>query len=96
VSAVSTPNPKAQTSEKTTYGGAIHDALAEEMERNPDMICMGEDIGILGGAFQITDGLQARYGKDRVVDMPISEAGIVGAATGAALNGKTVMAENIL
>ena len=79
--------------QKTNYGAAIREALYEEMERNSDMICLGEDIGILGGAFQITDGLQAKYGADRVVDMPISEATIVGAATGAALNGKTVMAE---
>jgi len=78
---------------KTNYGTAIREALFEEMQRNPDMICMGEDIGILGGAFQITDGLQAKYGADRVVDMPISESAIVGTATGAALNGKTVMAE---
>ena len=78
---------------KTTYGTAIREALYEEMESNPDMLCMGEDIGILGGAFQITDGLQAKYGKDRVIDMPISEAAIVGTATGCALNGKTVMAE---
>lgn len=78
---------------KKDFGTAITEALFEEMEANPDMICLGEDIGILGGAFQITTGLQAKFGVDRVVDMPISEAAIVGTATGAALNGKTVMAE---
>lgn len=85
--------PSSDAAAKTQYGAAIREALYEEMERNPDMLCMGEDIGILGGAFQITDGLQAKYGTDRVIDMPISEAAIVGTATGAALHGKTVMAE---
>jgi len=63
------------------------------MGRNPDMICQGEDIGILGGAFGVTDGLQAKYGDQRVVDMPISEGCIIGSAVGLALAGKTVMAE---
>lgn len=83
----------ASTGVKKNYLTALKEALYEEMERNPDMICQGEDIGILGGAFGVTDGLQARYGADRVVDMPISEACIVGSAVGLALNGKTVMAE---
>jgi 2-oxoisovalerate dehydrogenase E1 component beta subunit len=63
------------------------------MARNPKMLCQGEDIGRLGGAFGVTDGLQAKYGEARVVDMPISEAAIVGSAVGMALNGMTVMAE---
>ncbi len=78
---------------KKNYLNALRDALDEEMQRNPDMICQGEDIGLLGGAFGVTDGLQAKYGVNRVVDMPISEACIVGSAVGMALNGKTVMAE---
>jgi len=78
---------------KKNYVTAIKEALFEEMERNPDMICQGEDIGILGGAFGVTEGLQAKYGTDRVIDMPISEACIVGSAVGMALAGKTVMAE---
>jgi len=72
---------------------AIREALDEELGSNPDMLCLGEDIGLLGGAFGVTDGLQAKYGEQRVIDMPISEAAIVGVAVGAALNGKTVMAE---
>jgi pyruvate/2-oxoglutarate/acetoin dehydrogenase E1 component len=72
---------------------AIREALFEEMARNPDMICLGEDIGILGGAFTATQGLQAEFGDHRVIDMPISEGAIVGAGVGAALNGKTVMCE---
>ena len=79
--------------ERKTYLTALKEALFEEMELNPDMICQGEDIGILGGAFGVTEGLQAKYGDQRVVDMPISEACIVGSAVGMALNGKTVMAE---
>lgn len=78
---------------KKNYLTAIREGIAEEMERNPDMICMGEDIGILGGAFGVTDGLMARYGRERVYDMPISEAAIVGIACGLCLNGKTVMVE---
>jgi pyruvate/2-oxoglutarate/acetoin dehydrogenase E1 component len=78
---------------KKNYVTAIKEALTEEMERNPDMICQGEDIGILGGAFGATEGLLARYGSDRVIDMPISEGCIVGSAVGLALAGKTVMAE---
>ena len=78
---------------KKNYLTALREALFEEMELNPDMVCQGEDIGILGGAFGVTEGLQAKYGDDRVVDMPISEACIVGSAVGMALNGKTVMAE---
>lgn len=79
--------------EKKNYLTALQEAIFEEMERDADMICMGEDIGLLGGAFGVTDGLQAKYGKHRVLDMPISEAAIVGVACGAAMNGKRVMAE---
>lgn len=78
---------------KKNYLTALKEAIDEEMLRNPDMICQGEDIGLLGGAFGVTDGLQAKYGNKRVVDMPISEAAIIGSAVGMALNGKTVMAE---
>ncbi|GAB4123638.1 MAG: alpha-ketoacid dehydrogenase subunit beta [Fimbriimonadaceae bacterium] len=81
------------SSTKKNYLTAIKEAIAEEMARNPHMIAMGEDIGILGGAFGVTDGLQARFGPERVIDMPISEGAIVGTACGMALNGKTVMVE---
>lgn len=79
--------------QKKNYLTALKEALFEEMERNEDMICLGEDIGLLGGAFGVTEGLQMTYGSNRVIDMPISEAAIVGVSTGAAMNGKTVMAE---
>lgn len=78
---------------KKNYLTALKEAIDEEMARNPLMLCQGEDIGRLGGAFGVTDGLQEKYGEARVVDMPISEAAIVGSAVGMALNGMTVMAE---
>jgi pyruvate/2-oxoglutarate/acetoin dehydrogenase E1 component len=82
-----------EASLKKNYLTALKEAIDEELSANPDFICLGEDIGILGGAFGVTEGLQAKHGKDRVVDMPISEAAIVGAGVGAALNGKSVMCE---
>ena len=72
---------------------SLKEAIDEELARNPDLICLGEDIGLLGGAFGVTEGLQAKYGSHRVYDMPISEAAIVGVGVGACLNGKTVLAE---
>lgn len=78
---------------KRNYLQALNEALHEEMESNPDMICLGEDIGLLGGAFGVTEGLLGRFGSDRVIDTPISESLIVGAAVGMALDGRTVMAE---
>jgi 2-oxoisovalerate dehydrogenase E1 component beta subunit len=68
---------------EVTYLEAIRQALAEEMERDPDVFCLGEDIGKYGGAFKATEGLLERFGPGRVIDTPISEAAIVGAAAGA-------------
>lgn len=85
--------PEIATPAKVNYLTALNQALDEEMSRNGDMILMGEDIGALGGAFGVTDGLLDRYGRSRVYDMPISEAAIVGVACGLCLNGKTVVAE---
>ncbi len=76
-----------------TYLEAIRDAIAEEMERDPNVFIMGEDIGAFGGAFKVTDGLHARFGDARVIDTPISEAGIVGAAAGAAHMGMRPIVE---
>jgi pyruvate/2-oxoglutarate/acetoin dehydrogenase E1 component len=78
---------------KKNYLTALREAIDEEMGRNPNLLCLGEDIGILGGAFGVTEGLQAKYGANRVIDMPISEGAIIGTSVGAALNGKAVMAE---
>lgn len=78
---------------KKNYLTALKEAIFEEMARNPKMVVQGEDIGLLGGAFGVTEGLQEKFGNKRVVDMPISEACIVGSAVGLALNGYTVVAE---
>jgi pyruvate/2-oxoglutarate/acetoin dehydrogenase E1 component len=61
---------------------AIREALFEEFERDPAVVALGEDIGVFGGAFKATDGLLAKFGPERVIDTPISETAIVGAACG--------------
>ncbi len=76
-----------------TYLEAIREALFEEMERDSNVFCLGEDIGAYGGAFKVTDGLLAKYGENRVIDTPISEAGFVGAAAGAAHMGMRPVVE---
>src|SRR5688500_407708 len=67
-----------------TYLEAIREALVEEMERDPAVLCLGEDIGAYGGAFKVTAGRLERCGDRRVIDTPVAEAAIVGAAAGAA------------
>jgi 2-oxoisovalerate dehydrogenase E1 component beta subunit len=76
-----------------TYLEAIREALFEEMERDPNVFMIGEDIGVFGGAFKVTEGLQAKFGESRVIDSPISEIGIVGAAAGAAHMGMRPVVE---
>jgi len=61
---------------------AIRQAIFEEMDRDPAVVAVGEDIGVYGGAFKVTEGLLAKFGPDRVMDAPIAETGIVGAACG--------------
>ena len=77
----------------TTYLEAIREGLWEEMERDANVFLLGEDIGAYGGAFKVTAGFFERFGARRVVDTPISEAAIVGAAIGAALMGLRPVAE---
>ncbi|MGA3097743.1 MAG: alpha-ketoacid dehydrogenase subunit beta [Bryobacteraceae bacterium] len=77
----------------TTYLEAIREGLWEEMERDPDVFLLGEDIGVYGGAFKVTAGFHERFGERRVVDTPISEAAIVGAAIGASFLGLRPVAE---
>ncbi len=72
---------------ETTYVEAIRSGIWEEMERDPNVFVMGEDVGEYGGAFKATMGLLERFGEKRVVDTPISESAIVGAGTGAAIYG---------
>lgn len=76
-----------------TYLEAIRQALFEEMERDPNVFLIGEDIGVYGGAFKVTEGLYERYGAERVIDTPISESAIVGAACGAAMMGMRPVVE---
>jgi pyruvate/2-oxoglutarate/acetoin dehydrogenase E1 component len=76
-----------------TFLEAIREALREEMERDPDVFLMGEDIGAYGGAFKVTEGLLEQFGERRVIDTPISEAGFVGAAAGAAHMGMRSVVE---
>jgi pyruvate/2-oxoglutarate/acetoin dehydrogenase E1 component len=72
---------------EVTYLKAINQGLHEEMRRDDNVFVMGEDVGELGGAFKVTEGLLEAYGEDRVIDTPISEALIVGAGIGAAMLG---------
>jgi len=76
-----------------TYLDAIREALVEEMARDENVFLLGEDIGAYGGAFKVTDGLLARFGEQRVIDTPISEIAIVGAAAGAAHMGMRPVVE---
>ncbi|MEU6700023.1 alpha-ketoacid dehydrogenase subunit beta [Pseudonocardia sp. NPDC046786] len=71
----------------TTMAKALNDGLRAAMERDPKVLIMGEDVGRLGGVFRITDGLQKDFGEQRVLDTPLSESGIIGAAIGLAVRG---------
>ncbi len=76
-----------------SYAQALVDAMREEMKRDESVFCLGEDIGLYGGAYGATRGLFQEFGKWRVLDTPISEAGIGGAAVGAAMAGMRPVAE---
>jgi pyruvate dehydrogenase E1 component beta subunit len=70
-----------------TYREALNQALREEMERDSSVFLLGEDVGLYGGSFKVTDGLLAEFGSERVLDTPIAEGSIVGMAVGAAMAG---------
>lgn len=72
---------------------ALNQALDQAMERDERIVLLGEDIGRDGGVFRVTDGLQKKYGAERVIDTPLSESGIVGASIGLAVNGMRPVAE---
>ena len=72
---------------------AINSALALEMEMDPSVVLLGEDVGLNGGVFRVTEGLQKRFGAARVIDTPLAEGGIVGTAIGMAMNGLRPVAE---
>ncbi|MDB4951562.1 MAG: pdhB2 [Gemmatimonadetes bacterium] len=70
-----------------TYREALGQALAEEMERDPDVFLMGEEVGVYNGAYKVSKGLLDRFGEERVVDTPITELGFAGLGVGAAMTG---------
>ena len=76
-----------QETGEMTYLEAISDGLREEMRRDESVICFGEDIGAFGGAFKVTDGFIEEFGAARVIDAPLAENAIIGAAVGAAAEG---------
>src|SRR5919107_189792 len=96
---MTTAAKKEHKSERPARGGvvtfveAIRQGLWEEMERDESVFLIGEDVGVYGGAFKVTDGLLDEFGNERVIDTPISEGAIVGAACGAALMGLRPVAE---
>jgi pyruvate/2-oxoglutarate/acetoin dehydrogenase E1 component len=77
----------------TTYLDAIREAMIEEVRRDPRVFLIGEDVGLYGGAFKTSAGMIEEFGPGRVIDTPISEVAIVGAASGAALMGMRPIAE---
>jgi 2-oxoisovalerate dehydrogenase E1 component beta subunit len=72
---------------------AIREGIDEEMERDPTVFVIGEDVGVRGGVFLATDGLSKKYGESRVIDSPLAESCIIGVAIGAAVNGMRPIAE---
>jgi 2-oxoisovalerate dehydrogenase E1 component beta subunit len=87
------PDAAASATPGTLYVEAIRQALHEEMERDGRVFVIGEDVGAFGGAFKATEGLFGRFGAGRVIDTPVSEEAIVGAAIGAAMRGLRPVAE---
>lgn len=78
---------------KLTYLAAIKQAIYQAMEKDPDVFVLGEDIGKKGGVFGVTQGLQEKFGIERVIDTPLAESNIVGTAIGASMLGKRPIAE---
>src|SRR3989344_4973062 len=72
---------------------AINSGLMNEMISNPKVMLLGEDIGTAGGVFRVTEGLQKKFGKERVIDTPLAESCIVGTSIGLAINGMVPVAE---
>ncbi|QQR92258.1 MAG: alpha-ketoacid dehydrogenase subunit beta [Candidatus Iainarchaeum archaeon] len=72
---------------------ALNSALMLEMESNKDVVVLGEDVGVDGGVFRVTEGLQSKYGKQRVIDTPLAESGIIGTSIGMAIYGLKPVAE---
>jgi 2-oxoisovalerate dehydrogenase E1 component len=81
------PEPDVETERELGFVAAVREALELELQADPDVVLMGEDIGTVGGIFRATEGLQERFGPERVRDTPLSESGFVGCGIGAALTG---------
>ncbi len=81
------PRTDAMKEKGLTLVDAINEALYQEMERDERVVLLGEDVGVNGGVFRVTDGLQKRFGPERVVDTPLAESGIMGTAVGLAMAG---------
>jgi 2-oxoisovalerate dehydrogenase E1 component len=79
--------------EQWTMAEAINAALHEAMSEDPTMILLGEDVGVAGGVFRVTDGLYEKFGEERVIDTPLNESGIVGTAVGMGISGSRAVAE---
>lgn len=79
--------------EPLTMAGALNSALHQAMEADDNVIVLGEDVGLAGGVFRVTEGLQEKFGEERVIDTPLNESGIVGSAIGMALAGARPVAE---
>ena len=88
-----TDSPSTQTTRKLTTSKAMVEAIAAEMERDPSVFYMGEDVGSYGGIFSSTGGLLDQFGADRVIDTPISETAFIGLGIGAAVEGMRPIVE---
>ncbi len=80
-------------SREITYAQAINEAMRDEMRRDPCVVVIGEDVARSGGVYKLTDGLYTEFGSERVIDTPISEAGITGLGVGAAMTGMRPLVE---
>jgi pyruvate/2-oxoglutarate/acetoin dehydrogenase E1 component len=87
------PEATPAVSREISFAEALNEALAEELERDDQVFVMGEDVGVFGGIFGVTRGLQERFGRRRVFDTPLSETLIVGAGVGAAMTGTRPVVE---
>lgn len=87
------PGAEEERPREITYLKAVAEALWEEMERDDSVFILGEDVGVYGGAFKVTEGFIERFGPERVLDTPLTESGFIGAAIGAAMMGMRPVVE---
>jgi pyruvate dehydrogenase E1 component beta subunit len=87
------PGPAISGGQTITFAKALTLAMADSMAADASVLVFGEDVGTLGGVFRVTDGLTRRFGEDRCFDTPLAESGIIGMATGMAVNGMRPVVE---